>query len=79
MSLSFAGENLAVVTDGGGVLHLIDTFQRNTSQLTPWKVLVYHLPVLAIFINFVLLFHTDSILQLCFWHAQAVQDSSFLP
>nr|CAG4637140.1 EOG090X08S2 [Ceriodaphnia reticulata]SVE73029.1 EOG090X08S2 [Ceriodaphnia reticulata] len=37
-SLSFAGPNLAVVTDGGGFLHILDTSCRNTKHSLPWQI-----------------------------------------
>ncbi len=37
-SLSFAGPNLAVVTDGGGFMHILDTSSRNAAHSLPWQV-----------------------------------------
>lgn len=37
-SLSFASSELAVVTDGGGVLHIIDTNIRTSTHSHTWEV-----------------------------------------
>ncbi len=37
-SLSFASPNLAAASDGGGVLYIINTNQRNTSVAHQWEV-----------------------------------------
>jgi hypothetical protein len=42
-SLSFASSELAVATDGGGVLHIIDTNIRTSANSHIWEVHIFHL------------------------------------
>lgn len=42
-SLSFPSSELAVATDGGGVLHIIDTNIRTSANSHIWEVHIFHL------------------------------------